>query len=158
MLIDFSHGQKTQHERILERSRKISELRTIISSWDKSELKTYVYDHNKKYRCCDAGMAAVLERFINTNEFQIGILSDELKRGFDIVLSIARNSKISFETTQLLYAFIKKYEEVIRSYDKQYSQTYYHKLFQAYRQSLDMVDAKLKIEKELDVLSGKSGV
>lgn len=156
MFINLSHGQKTQHERILERSRKVSELRTVISSWDKKELKTYVYDNNKSHRCCDAGMAAVLERFINTNELQIGNLSEELKIGFDIVLFIARSTKISFETTQLLYAFIKNFEEVIKSYDRQCYQTYYHKLFQAYRQSIDMIEAKMKIEKELDVLNGNN--
>lgn len=156
MFINLSNGQKTQYERIVERNRKISELRSVISSWDKNELKAYIYDNNKEYRCCDTGMAAVLERFINTNEFQIGQLSEVLKVGFDIVLSIARNTKISFETTQLLYAFIKNFEEVIKSYDRKCSQTYYHKLFQAYRQSLDMIDTKLKIEKEIDVLAGKS--
>ena len=155
MFINLSHGQKTQQERNLERNRKISELHSVISSWDKNELKAYVHGHNKEHRCNDAGMATVLERFINSNELQIGQVSEELKLGFDIVLFIAHSAKISFETTQLLYAFIKKFEDVIKSYDRQCFQTYYHKLFQAYRQSLDMIDAKLRIEKEMDVLSGK---
>ena len=151
MLLDLSDAQKTQYEYKRDRERKIDGMRRIISGWDKKELQSYVYNHNKKHPVKDAGMAAILERFINSNEFEIGTLAEELKKGFDIVLSISRNNKIYFQTTDLILDFIQQYKDVIRYYDRQSAQTYYHKLVQAYEQSVIMVNKKLEIEQEMRI-------
>ena len=151
MLVNLSDIQKSQHEFRREREINIANMRKIISTWDKKGLQAYVYNKNKKYLSTDAGMAAILERFINTNEFQIGHMAEELKVGFDIVLSISRNNRISFATAELIYAFTKHFKEVITSYDRQSAQTYYHKLIQAYEQSVKMIEAKHRIEQEIRV-------
>ncbi len=151
MLINLSDGQKTQHEYKREREKKIEYMYRVIAGWNKKEIQAYVYNQNKAYPVSDAGMAAVLEYFINTNAFEIGHMSEELKKGFDIVLSISKNTKIYFETADLIYKFIKHFEEVIRYYDRQSAQTYYHKLIQGYERSVEMVKKKLEIEKEMSV-------
>jgi hypothetical protein len=151
MIVDLSDKQKTQYEYKREREKKILLMRGIISSWKKRELREYVYGHNKLYRCSDAGMAAILERFINTNEFKIGDMAEEIKEGLDIVLAISRNHKISLLTTDLIYSFIKHFEDVIKSYDRQSAQTYQYKLKEAYKKSLELVEAKTGIEKEMSV-------
>lgn len=151
MIINLSEGQKTHYQSTREREDKIKQMRQVIVSWDKKEIQAYIYNQNRVYPVSDAGMAAVLERFINTNEFRIGNMSEELKMGFDIVLSICRNSKIYFKTTDLIYRFIKQFEEVIHSYDRQSAQTYYHKLIRGYENSVLLVEKKLVIEKELSV-------
>ena len=151
MIINLSDEQKTQYESNRERENKITQIRKVISSWNKKEIQSYIYNHNRTYPCSDAGMAAILERFINTDEFQIGHMSEELKMGFDIVLSISRNHKIYFKTTDLIYTFIKHFEEVIHSYDRQSAQTYYHKLIQGYEKSVQLVNKKLEIEKEMRI-------
>lgn len=151
MIINLSEGQKTHYESTREREKKIKEMRRVIVSWNKKEIQSYIYNQNRTYPVCDAGMAAVLERFIDTNEFQIGDMSEELKMGFDIVLSICRNNKIYLKTTDLIYSFIKHFEEVINSYDRQSAQTYYHKLMKGYEYSVQLVEKKMEIEKELSV-------
>lgn len=151
MIINLSEGQKTQYESIREREKKIKQMRRVIVSWKKKEIQSYIYNQNRTYPVSDAGMAAVLERFIDTNEFQIGDMSEELKMGFDIVLSICRNNKIYFKTTELIYSFIKYFKEVIQSYDRQSAQTYYHKLMKGYESSVQLVEKKMEIEKELSV-------
>jgi len=151
MLIDLSDVTKTQYELQRKRQKDMAKFRTVISYWSKVKLQKYVYNNIKAYRVTDAGMSAILERFINTNEFAIGTLSEELKAGFDIVRSIAKNTKINIETTDLIYGFIKHYEDVIRSYDRQSAQTYYHKLIADYRRSVEMVNKKIEIEEDLRV-------
>jgi len=151
MIVNLSDGNKTQYEYKRDRDRKVNEMRRIISSWTKKELLTYVYNNNKQYPSSDAGMAAILERFIHTDEFQIGTLAEELKIGFDIILAISRNKKIYFQTTDLIIEFIKEYKEVIHYYDRQSAQTYQHKLLQAYEKSINMVNRKLQIEQEIRV-------
>ena len=151
MALNFSDTYKTQHEYKRDRERKVNEMRRVISSWDKQKIQAYVYNHNKEYPVSDAGMAAILERFIQTDEFKIGTMSEEQKMGFDIVLSIARNMKIYFQTTDLIYEFIKYYEDVIHHYDRQSAQTYYHKLITAYEKSVQMVNKKLEIEQEMRI-------
>ena len=151
MIVNLSEEHKTQYEYKRDRERKVNEMRRVISSWSKKELLAYVYNHNKQYPCSDAGMAAILERFIESDEFQIGTLAEELKMGFDIILAISRNKKIYFQTTDLIIQFIKEYKEVIHSYDRQSAQTYQHKLLQAYEKSVIMVNRKLEIEQEMRV-------
>jgi hypothetical protein len=151
MALNLSDIYKTQHEYKRDREKKVNEMRRVISSWDKEKIKAYVYNHNKEYPVSDAGMAAVLERFIQTDEFKIGTMSEDQKTGFDIVLAIARNKKIYFQTTDLIYEFIKYYEEVIHYYDRQSAQTYYHKLVTAYEKSVSMVNKKLEIEQEIRI-------
>ena len=151
MIVNLSDEYKTQYEYKRGREQKVNEMRRIISSWSKKELQSYVYNHNKLYPCSDAGMGAILERFIKSGEFQIGTLAEELKMGFDIILSISRNKKIYFQTTDLIIEFIKEYKEVIYSYDRQSAQTYQHKLLQAYEKSVRMVNKKLEIEQEIRV-------
>ena len=150
-MLDLSDSQKTQYEYRRDRERKMKEMRRILNFWNKQELQAYVYNNNKKYQSSDAGMAAILERFIHKDEFEIGTMSEELKMGFDIVLSIARNNKIYFQTTDLILEFITYYKEVINSYDRQSAQTYYHKLVMAYEKSVMMVNRKLEIEQEMRI-------
>jgi len=151
MIINLSDQTKSQYEAKRERDNKIKQMRKVISGWDKKELQAYVYNKNKLHPSSDAGMAAILERFIDADEFQIGHMSEELKKGFDIVLAISKNKRIHYHTTDLIYMFIKHFEEVINSYDRQSAQTYYHKLMKAYENSVNMVNRKLEIEKEMRV-------
>ncbi len=151
MLVNLSEQHKSHYERKRERERKIAAMRSVISTWTKEEMKVYIYNHNKEFPCTDAGMAAILERFIHSNEFRIETMSEELKLGFDLVLAIARNNRISLETAELINEFIKTYKEVIQSYDRQVSQTYKYKLKKAYEQSLEIVEAKMAIEQEMRV-------
>jgi len=151
MIVNLSEQYKTPYERSRDREKKIVLMRGIISSWNKKQIKRYVDNQNRRYAVNDAGMAAILERFIYTNEFQIGTLSEELKEGFDIVRAISRNKKLTFETTDLIYDFIKHYKEVIYFYDRQSAQTYYHKLRHDYEKGMEMVNKKMEIERSLRI-------
>lgn len=151
MLVNLSEQPKSYYERKREREQKIAAMRTVILSWTKDDMKIYVYNHNKEFPCTDAGMAAILERFIYANEFQIGTMSEELKLGFDIVLAISRNNRISLETAELINTFIKTYKDAIQFYDRQAVQTYKFKLQKAYQQALELVEAKMAIEQELRI-------
>jgi len=152
MKVDLSEKHTSQYQKEREYEKKVVLMRGVISSWDKKKLKQYVNNQNRTYPVSDAGMAAVLERFIYTNEFQIGVMSEELKEGFDIVRAISRNKKIYFKTTDLIYEFIKHYKEVIVFYDRQSAQTYYHKLMTDYEKATRMVNKKLEIEKSLRLM------
>lgn len=151
MLINLSEVIKSRYQQEQEREKKIALMRGVVSSWDKQRIQKYIYNQDKDYRCDDAGMAAIIERFINNDEFQIGVMSEELKMGFDIIRSISRNHRISYQTTDLIYEFIKHFEEVIRSYDRQSAQTYYRKLIMDYERSVQLVNKKLEIEQEMRV-------
>jgi len=150
-MLDLSDIPKTHYEYKRDREKKMMEMRRILPFWTKKELQSYVYNNNKKYPSSDAGMAVILERFIHKDEFYIGTMSEELKSGFDIVLSITRNNKIYFQTTDLVLEFITYYKEVIYSYDRQSAQTYHHKLLMGYEKSVRMVNRKLEIEQEFRV-------
>ncbi len=149
MIINLSDTPISQYEYKRQRDNKIAQMRKVINTWDKSQILQYLYNRNKEYPLTDEGMSAILERFINTNEFKIGDMSEELKTGFDIVLYISKSSKIYHPTTDLIYDFIKQFKEVIHSYDRQSAQTYNHKLLKAYENSVDMVNKKLLIEQEI---------
>ena len=149
MYINLAEPKKSKHERIRERDKGITEMRGIISHWNRTEIKNYIYNKHKRHPVTDAGMAAVLQRFIHANEFKIGDMAEDLKMGFDIVRSISKNRKIYFQTTDLIYEFISCYKDVIISYDRQSAQTYYHKLLQDYETSVHMVEKKIKIEHEI---------
>jgi len=150
-MLDLSDSQKTHYEYKRDRDRKMHEMRRTLALWNKKKLQAYVYNKNKNFPSSDAGMAAILERFIYRDEFEIGTMSEELKMGFDIVLSISRNNKIYFQTTDLILEFITYYKEVIHSYDRQSAQTYYHKLMVAYEKSVRLVNRKLEIEQEIRI-------
>jgi len=149
MLVDLSDPKKSKQELSRIREKSITQMRRVVSFWNRAEIKKYIQNKNRKHPVTDAGMAAVLERFIHTHEFKIGDMSEELKNGFDIVRSISRNNKIYFKTTDLIYEFIHTYKDVIISYDRISAQTYYHKLLQDYEKSVRMVNRKLEIEEEI---------
>lgn len=148
-MLDLSEVQKSRYEHKRERERNVAKMRKVIDLWPKEELLAYVSDRNKKHPVSDGGMGAILERFIQKNELHVGSLSEDLKLAFDIVLAISRNKKIYLQTTDQIMEFTKHYKEVIKHYDRQSAQTYYHKLAQAYEKSVSMVKKKLKIEQEM---------
>lgn len=150
-MLDLSNHEKTSYQYKREHEKKKLKMLRVLLLWSKKDLQSYVYDNHKKYKSTDAGMSAILERFIHTDGFNIGTMSEELKMAFDIVLSISRNKKIYFETTDLILEFVQVYKEVIHSYDRQSAQTYHHKLIQSYEKSVIMVNRKLQIEQELRI-------
>jgi len=150
-MLDLSDAPKTFQQYKREHEKKKTKMLRILGFWPKKELQAYVYDNHKHSKSTDAGMSAILERFIYTDRFNIGTMSEELKMAFDIVLSISRNKKIYFETTDLILEFIQAYKEVIYSYDRQSAQTYHYKLMQGYERSVMMVNRKLEIEQEMRI-------
>ncbi len=146
-----------------DRDKEISAFDKISDNWNLENIQEYVRGQNSSYPLTDIGMASILGRFNNRRkddakfasgqrrEFETTDRVERTKKGLDVVISIATQSSLSSETIPLLVQFIEVYVDVIQDLDKKLSQTYEHKIKNAYKTAEMNALAKSQFKKKLDI-------
>lgn len=155
-------SKKNKEEKLSERESAISDFSKVCEKWNFDDIRDYLRGVKDK-EVTDIGLASILTRF-NTaltedkkatdgkrKEFELYDRVERTKKGLDIFLSIANHVKLGPDTLSLLQDFSTIFEDVIVDFDQQLSQTYEHKIKEAYKTASLRSIAKSKIEQTLNI-------
>lgn len=106
-------------------------LKQKIEVWNLSELKAFMFEQMKEFTPTERGIIFILEKLTRQNKpddnhpigqrfLESNDHDSRKKKTFDLVLILARHSKINFEAIELIVKFTTMYEDLINDYDQRY--------------------------------------
>lgn len=127
-----------------------------VAKMNITEMRTFV---NNKNEITELGLVEVLKRLTHQeNERRYIELDDadvKIKKGFELVITIAAHKKITIGAIELIMKFMSLYEDVISHYDEENKQIYKSKLKDALSLALKNMDEISNIMKKQNLLDGK---
>ncbi|MGD9718076.1 MAG: hypothetical protein AB7U24_02455 [Sulfurimonadaceae bacterium] len=126
-----------------------------ISQMDLTQMRAFV---NNKEEITEEGIIEVLKKLIAKNEttskryIEIDDMDVKIKKGFDLVLSIASHKKLTLVAIELIHEFVTLYSDIIEKFDRENKQIYAAKFVQALENGVAMMEEVAKLKRKMDLL------
>ena len=142
-------GKKSKEE--------IDPLKERISQMNLTELTLYAKEKIEGLEFSEEGLIEVLKRLIskiNDERYFLDGSDDDskLKKGFDLVLLCAKSNKVTIKGMELIAEFVKRYEHLIKVYDKKHKEIYHDRLLKAIETATQIVEMKVALQNKMSVL------
>jgi len=131
------------------------ELAQRVSKMNLTDMRVYVNNRLQDFEITEDGLVEVLKRLTEKNEDTLeGYLKEDdmdvkIKKGFDLVISICANKKITIKAVALVQQFIAMYASLIEKYDTEHKEIYQSRLVDAFNRAIsnyeDLENIKRKI-------------
>ncbi|WP_415397117.1 hypothetical protein [Sulfurimonas sp. CS5] len=136
------------------------ELIDRVSKMNLTDMRTYINNRIADYPVDEEGLIEVLHKLLKVDEktskryIDIGDMDSKIKKGFDLVLSILTNKKISVTAIELVNEFSEKSKDIIEKYDKENKQIYYTRFKDSIELAINNMNIKNELQRKMDVISG----
>lgn len=129
-----------------------------VSKMNLTEMRTYVNNKLSDFEITNEGLIEVMNRLVFIDEktsktyLQMDDMDTKKKKGFDLVLIVAKSKFVSVEIVELLQEFLKVYEELIAKYDKDFKEIYSSRFIDATELAIDSVNKHSEFQRKSKVL------
>jgi len=141
-------SEDPQHRELVEK----------ISTMNLTEMRSYINNKIKEFPLTEDGLTEVMNRLVNEDKKskEFYIKSDDMdskkKKAFDLVLSIAKNKKISLVAIEHIQKFVIVYKDIIDDYDQQNKEIYASRFVDAINFALASIAEKAALKNKMDLL------
>ncbi len=135
------------------------ELVDRISKMNLTDMRFYINNKIPDFFVDEDGLSEVLHRLLKVDKktskryIDVDDIDSKIKKGFDLVLNILINKKITINTIELANEFLQSYKNIIEKYDKENKQIYYTKFKRSIALAIKNMNAKVDLEVKIDVIS-----
>ena len=144
---DISKEDKTHREMV----EKISKMKL-------TDMRAYINNKIPAFEVDEDGLIEVLRRLTTRNSetskryIEIDDMDSKIKKGFDLVISIASHAKITVVAVELIQEFITLYDDVITKFDRDNKQIYESKLKDALQRAINNISEMADLKRKMNVL------
>ncbi len=130
-----------------------------IAKMNLTDMRTYVKNRMKGFEPCEDGLVAVMNRLLTKNEdtlkryIEIDDMDSKVKKGFELVLSVAEHKKVTVTSVEQIQEFITLYDDIILKFDTANKQIYSSRLNDALDKSLKTIETMAEINRKAEVLA-----
>ncbi len=133
----------------------------IVSKVDKmnlSDMRAYLKDSVNGFESCEDGLTTVMNKLITKDAktskryIETDAMDSKIKKGFEVVLTVASHKKMTVATVEQIQEFIKLYQDIIVKYDTDNKQIYGSRLNDALSKSVDNINKMAEINRKNAVL------
>jgi len=129
-----------------------------ISKMNLTDMRAYINNRIPDFSIDEDGLNEVLHKLLEVNEktskryIEIDDMDSKIKKGFDLVLSILTNKKVTVTTIELVNEFLDKSKDIVQKYDRENKQIYYTKFKDAMELAIKYMNAKAELQRKMDVI------
>ena len=119
-----------------------------------SEMRSYVNNKTVNLKLTQEGLAEVMKKLTlpNKKTSKLYIAPDDMdtkkKKGFDLVLLIAKNEFINLDIIEQMKNFTAVYDELINKYDTEHKEIYSSRFTDAINLAVDSLNRQSKLAKK----------
>ena len=130
-----------------------------IAKMNLTDMRTYVKNRMKGFEPCEDGLVAIMNRLLTKNEdtlkryIEIDDMDSKIKKGFELVLSVAEHKKVTVTSVEQIQEFITLYDDIILKFDTANKQIYSSRLNDALDKSLKTIETMAEINRKAEVLA-----
>jgi len=130
-----------------------------IAKMNLTDMRAYVRNRMGGLESCEDGLVAVMSRLLTKNEdtlkryIEIDDMDSKVKKGFELVLSVAEHKKVTVASVEQIQEFITLYADIILKFDTANKQIYSSRLNDALQKSLQTIEIMAEINRKAEVLA-----
>ena len=139
--------------------KKHLELVEKISKMNLTDMRLYVINKMQGFDITEEGVVEVLKKLTSINEdtskryLELDDMDSKIKKGFELILSIAENKKITIDAIELIQEFINVYSDIITKYDTENKQIYGSRLKDSIEHAIMTVGARTDMRRRENILN-----
>jgi len=130
-----------------------------ISKMNLTEMRSYSKDKIKDFPICEFGLEEILKKLTLKNEKTLKYylssndMDSKFKKGFDLVLSILQDKKITISIIEESKIFVDIYQELILEYDKNNKDIYHSRFNKSLHNASNNFDLKTDVINDIEIRS-----
>jgi hypothetical protein len=146
----FSSDKNQEHRDLVER----------ISKMNLTDMRAYINNRVPDLQVNEDGLIVILNKLLEVDEktskryIEIDDMDSKIKNGFDLVLSILTNKKVTVSSIELVNEFLEKSRDIIQKYDTENKQIYCSKFKDSISLAVRNMNAKSEFKNKLNVIGG----
>ncbi|WP_321779578.1 hypothetical protein [Sulfurimonas sp.] len=134
------------------------ELVQKIAKMNLTDMKAYISDRMPDMSVDEDGISEIMTRLLKEDEktskryINADDMDSKIKKGFDLVLTLLTNKKLTVLAIEQVDEFIKTYKEIIDSYDKKHKQIYGSRFKDALGKAVDLISLRAELNRKSKVI------
>lgn len=135
-----------------------TELTQRISSMNLTEMRAYINNKIPDLEVSEEGLIEILKKLVYPDKktskryIEIDDMQSKVKKGLDLIVSIAKHKKITVVAIELIQEYIQVSEDIIQKYDQENKEIYASRLKDALGNAVNVVNARSNLKTKMDVL------
>ncbi|MCD6433482.1 MAG: hypothetical protein J7L21_05510 [Sulfurimonas sp.] len=135
-----------------------AELVEKISKMKLTDMRAYINSKVLNFEVCEDGLVEVMRRLITKNSetskryIEVDDMDSKIKKGFDLVISVALHNKITVVAVEQIQEFIELYSDIITKYDRDHKQIYETRLKDSLSKAISNVSEMTELKRKMSVL------
>jgi hypothetical protein len=103
------------------------------------------------------GLIEILNKLLEVNEktskryIEIDDDDSKIKKGFDLIISILTNKKVTVTSIELVAKFLDNSKDIVQKYDKENKQIYFTKFRDSIAKAIDNMNAKGTVNNSVSI-------
>ncbi|WP_373001827.1 hypothetical protein [Sulfurimonas sp.] len=136
------------------------ELVDRISKMNLTDMRAYINNRVPNFPVNEEGLIEVLHKLLEVDEktskryIDIDDNDSKIKKGFDLIISVLTNKKVTVTSIELVTEFLDKSRDIIQKYDKENKQIYCTKFKDSITLAIDNMNAKSELQRKMDFIGG----
>ncbi len=129
-----------------------------VSKMNLTDMRAYINNKILDFEINEDGLVEVLRRLTTRNSetqkryIEIDDMDSKIKKGFELVITIASHNKITVVAVELIQEFITLYNDVIAKFDRDNKQIYESKLKDALSKAIGNIGEMADLKRKMNVL------
>ncbi len=135
-----------------------TELTQRILSMNLTEMRAYINNKIPDLEVSEEGLIGFLKKLVYPDKktskryIEIDDMQSKVKKGLDLIVSIAKHKKITVVAIELIQEYIQVSEDIIQKYDQEHKEIYGSRLKDALGNAVNVVNARSNLKTKMDVL------
>ncbi|MFT5835865.1 MAG: hypothetical protein ACI9RG_000758 [Sulfurimonas sp.] len=134
------------------------ELVNRIANMNLTDMRDYVNDRIPKFPVTEDGLSEIMYKLLEVNNktskryINIDDMDSKIKKGFELILKILTNKKITVTTIELVSKYLEESKDIIQKYDKDNKQIYGSKLIDSIALAVENMNKRSELQRKMDVI------
>jgi hypothetical protein len=141
-----------------DENKEHKELVDKISKMNLTDMRSYINNKISNFEIDEDGLSEVMRKLLKVNSktskryIEIDDMDSKIKKGFNLVLSVLTNKKITVTTIELVNEFLEMYADIIEKYDKDHKEIYSSRFKDAIGQAIEGINMQAELNKKMKVI------
>ena len=134
------------------------ELVQKIAKMNLTDMKAYINNRVPGMGTSEEGLSEIMKKLLNVDEktskryIDADDMDSKIKKGFDLVLALLINKKLTVLAIEQVDEFIKTYKEIIDNYDRKHKQIYSSRFKGALGKAVDNINLRAELSRKSKVI------
>ena len=129
-----------------------------IAKMNLTEMKQYISNRIPDLPVNEQGLIEIMNKLLEVNKktsqryVNIDDMDSKIKKGFDLILSLLTNKKITVTAIELVNEFLEKSKDIVEKYDKDNKQIYYSKFRDSITLAIDNMNKVSEFQRKSNLI------